>query len=112
MHGSLPISIFDPAIIHEKLTVDLQDHFSQSQLLINSLCMRSKPEGKNELMSLSKQIYKKDSNELNTIEKFEKDYTTEVALTWYTKDSFLTQLLNKALRTQNIDILFLFDFFI
>ncbi|CAM4852394.1 unnamed protein product, partial [Rotaria magnacalcarata] len=34
------------------------------------------------------------------------------AVWWYTRDSFVYRLLNKALRVQNIDLLFLFRFFI
>ena len=34
------------------------------------------------------------------------------ALRWYTRESFLYRLLNKALRMQDIDLLFLFRFFI
>ena len=38
--------------------------------------------------------------------------TSDDALWWYTRQSFLYRLLNKALRVQNIDLLFLFRFFI
>ncbi|CAF5094588.1 unnamed protein product, partial [Rotaria sp. Silwood1] len=37
IYESLPISIFDPKIVHEKLTADLQGHLVHSQLLINCL---------------------------------------------------------------------------
>ncbi len=113
IYEPLPISIFDRKIIHDKLTTDLQGNLVQSQLLINSLLhMRSNANDKNELISISKQIYKNNETELNNISKFEQKYTPEHAIKWYTKDSFLSRLLNKALRKQNIDILFLFHFFI
>jgi hypothetical protein len=46
------------------------------------------------------------------IDEFEMDYSSENALWWYSRDSFLYGMLNKALRTQDIDTLFLFRFFI
>ncbi len=67
---------------------------------------------KNELINVSKQIYKNNKAEIGTIQEFEQNYNPEQAIWWYTKDSFLSRLLNKALRQQNIDLLFLFQFFI
>ncbi|CAF1101344.1 unnamed protein product, partial [Rotaria sordida] len=54
----------------------------------------------------------KELNELNLVKEFEKNYSSNQALWWYTRDSFIYRLLNKALRIQNIDLLFLFRFFI
>ena len=42
----------------------------------------------------------------------QKTYSSKNPVFWYTRESFLYKMLNKALRTQNIDILFLFRFFI
>ncbi len=113
IYETLPISIFDPKIVHEKLTTDLQGNLVHSQLLINSLLrMRANVNDKNELISMSKQIYKKNKHQLDTINEFDKKYSPGLAIWWYTRDSFLSRLLNKALRTQNIDMLFLFQFFI
>jgi tetratricopeptide (TPR) repeat protein len=113
IYEPLPISIFDPKFIRDKLTTDLQGNLVQSQLLINSLLyMQSNPNDKNELISISKEIYKNNEIELNNISKFEQEYTPERAIKWYTKDSFLSRLLQKALQTQNIDVIFLFHFFI
>jgi tetratricopeptide (TPR) repeat protein len=113
IYEALPISIFDPKIVHEKLTTDLQGNLVHSQLLINSLLrMRANVNDKNELISISKKIYKNNMTELNTIREFEQTYSPDLAIWWYTRDTFLSRLLNKALRTQNIDVLFLFQFFI
>lgn len=113
IYESLPISIFDPKIVHEKLTTDLNGHLVQSQLLINSLLgMRSKDVDRKPLISLSRKIYQKNRKELTIIDEFERDYSPDQAIRWYTRDSFVSRVLNKALRTQNIDLLFLFQFFI
>ena len=113
IYESLPISIFDPKIVHEKLTTDLNGHLVQSQLLINSLLgMRSKEIDRKPLISLSRKIYQKNRIELKIIDEFERDYAPNHAIRWYTRESFVSRILNKALRTQNIDLLFLFQFFI
>ena len=64
------------------------------------------------LINFCKQQYKNNPNELNIIKEFENDYSSDRSLWWYTRQSFLYRLLNKALRVQNIDLLFLFRFFI
>jgi tetratricopeptide (TPR) repeat protein len=74
--------------------------------------MKSNINDRNELISISKQIYNKNRAELDIIREFEQTYSPGWAIWWYTRDSFLSRLLNKALRTQNIDVLFLFQFFI
>ncbi|CAF4021624.1 unnamed protein product [Rotaria magnacalcarata] len=49
---------------------------------------------------------------LEILREFQQDYSPNHALWWYTRDSFAYRLLNKVLRVQNIDLLFLFRFFI
>jgi tetratricopeptide (TPR) repeat protein len=46
------------------------------------------------------------------INEFEKDYAPTKAFWWYTNGSFLYRLLNRALRTQNTEIIFKFRFII
>lgn len=43
---------------------------------------------------------------LNQISEFEKNYTASNALSWYTRNSFLYRIINKALRTQNMIYIF------
>ncbi|CAF3140136.1 unnamed protein product [Rotaria socialis] len=113
IYESLPISIFDPQIPHEKLTANLQGQLVHSQLLINCLLrMDSDKNDKQNLIALSKTVYRKNRTELKAIDAFERDYEPQRAIFWYTKNSFVSRLLNKALRIQNIDILFVFQFFI
>ncbi len=46
------------------------------------------------------------------IHKFKNEYTPDKAIWWYTRESFLYRMLNKALRVQDIDQLLLFRFLI
>jgi hypothetical protein len=111
---SLAFSICNAtAAIDGQSTTELNGQFLHSQLLIDCLIrMKSTSTDKNELVSFCKVQYKRNKNELKNIQEFERDYSANSALRWYTRPSFLYQVLNKALRTQNIDLLFLFRFFI
>ncbi|CAF0920693.1 unnamed protein product [Adineta steineri] len=97
----------------DKSTNELNGEFLQSQLLIDCL-VRMKPNltDKTELINICKNIYANNLNELNLIKEFEDNYRLNQAIWWYTRESFLYRLLNKALRINNIDLLFLFRFFI
>ncbi|CAF2947885.1 unnamed protein product [Rotaria sp. Silwood2] len=98
---------------HEQSTSDLSGQFIQSQLLIDCL-VRMKPTSneKNDFISLCQQYYKGNTAELSLLNEFEKFYSSERALWWYTREAFLYRLVNKALRILNVDLLFLCRFFI
>ena len=64
------------------------------------------------MIQLCKKEYENNPKELVFVGEFEKDYRSDKALWWYTRDSFLYRMLNKALRVQNIDLLFLLRFVI
>ncbi len=109
----LSINVFNTNNLEEKSTTGLNGQFIHSQLLIDRLlCMKPRATDKNELIDLSKKFYKDNSSELAIVQEFEQDYVPDRALWWYTRESFLYRLLNKALRKQDIDLLFLFRFFI
>ncbi|CAF1058051.1 unnamed protein product [Adineta ricciae] len=95
----------------EQSTTDLNGHFVHSLLLIDVLIrMKSIETDKQELIKRCRQQYEDDGIELDNIRRFERKYVPTDALTWYTEESFLYKMLNKALRTQDIDLLFLFRF--
>ncbi|CAF2515471.1 unnamed protein product [Rotaria sp. Silwood2] len=108
------VSIFNGTdTAHEQTTTELNGQFLHSQLLIDCLVrMKSIATDKNELVSLCKEQYKKHTAELKNVHEFEQHYSSDEALRWYTRPSFAYRVLNKALRTQNIELLFLFRFFI
>ena len=64
----------------------------------------------NELIALCKEEYSDNTNELRVIDEFDEDYSPKRSLWWYTRNSFLSRILNKALREQNIDLLYRFRF--
>ena len=105
----LSISIND----YEKSSTDVNGSFLHSQLLIDFL-QRIEPsvKDKDELVELCKNEYKSDAAEQKKIDQFEKEYSPQRAIYWYTGDSFLYRMLNRALRNFNIYQLFLFRFLI
>ncbi|CAF0745127.1 unnamed protein product [Adineta ricciae] len=97
----------------QRSTTDLNGDFLHFQILIDCLSkMKSTEEDKKELITICKQQYRKNPKELKKIQQFEQKYSSEHALWWYTRDSFLYKMLNKALRVQNIHLLYLCRFLI
>ncbi|CAF4166538.1 unnamed protein product [Adineta steineri] len=64
------------------------------------------------MLDMCRDYYKNNKQELKKIEEFRNTYTREKAIEWYTDECFLYKLLNKALRTEDIELLFTFRFFI
>ncbi|CAF1354211.1 unnamed protein product, partial [Didymodactylos carnosus] len=52
------------------------------------------------------------ASQIKQINEYEQHYTSDKAIQWYTKDSFVYRLINKALRTQNLDLLYMMRFHI
>jgi tetratricopeptide (TPR) repeat protein len=65
-----------------------------------------------DFISLCRNQYKGNKIQLNILREFQQNYSSDHAIWWFTRDTFITELLNKALRIQNIDLLFLLRFFI
>ena len=56
--------------------------------------------------------YVENESALNIISEFERTYNPLSAIRWYTRECFLYSMLNRALRTQNLDVIFNMGFFI
>jgi hypothetical protein len=69
-------------------------------------------QSKQGMIQLCQDYYQNNKNELKKIEKFQKMYRKDQAIQWYTDEGFLYKLLNKALRTENMELIYLFRFFI
>ncbi|CAM4799156.1 unnamed protein product [Rotaria magnacalcarata] len=110
---ALPICTFTAGAGQDQLTTGLNGQFIHSQLLIDCLLrIKSTSSAKNELIAVCKKEYEGNKAGLEILREFQQDYSPNHALWWYTRDSFAYRLLNKVLRVQNIDLLFLFRFFI
>jgi len=87
--------------------------FLWNQLLIDALKQMPQTEdAKRDMLDKCSDYYRTNKVELKRIELFRSNYTSDKAIEWYTRDSFVYRLLNKALRTEDIDLLYLFRFYI
>jgi tetratricopeptide (TPR) repeat protein len=90
-------------------TNGFNSRFVHSLLFIDALIrMKSIDNDKQQLITLCNNEYENNATQLSLVREFEKEYSADKALWWYTRDSFLYRMLNKALRIQNIDLLILF----
>jgi hypothetical protein len=60
-----------------------------------------------EMLDQCREYYKDNIEELNKIEKFGKTYKKEDAIYWYTTPTFVSKLVNKALRTEDFHALYI-----
>lgn len=85
-----------------------------SQLILESMLALPRPSSiqdtYTEVIDESLRCYKGNQQELNKIDGFSRTYTSDKAIYWYTLDGFLYRVLNGALRTQNIILIYKFRF--
>jgi tetratricopeptide (TPR) repeat protein len=97
----------------DRSSTNLNGEFMFSRLFVDTLLrMNFNQLDRKEFIDLCKIQYQLNPSENGILHEFELDYSSDQALKWYTKESFLYRLLNKALRVRNIDLLFLIRFFI
>jgi tetratricopeptide (TPR) repeat protein len=65
-----------------------------------------------DFITLCRKQYKGNKIQLNILREFQQNYSSDQAIWWVARDTFISQLLNKALRIQNLDLMFLLRFFI
>ncbi|CAF1403186.1 unnamed protein product [Adineta ricciae] len=110
------ISMFDQE--KQNTTRDLTKNmagFLWFQILLQVLKeLQHDDQAKNEMLEMCSNYYRMqdDQSELAQIEEYRTTYKKEQAIHWYTRDSFLYKLLNKALRTEDVRSLFSFRTFI
>ncbi|CAF4086481.1 unnamed protein product, partial [Rotaria sordida] len=96
-----------------KSTGSVNGKFLYYQVLIDCLLqLKSTSEDINELIKHCKDIYEGNHFELSNIREFKKDYSSDKALWWYSRQMFFYKTLNAILRTENIHMIFLFRKFI
>ncbi|CAF4104704.1 unnamed protein product, partial [Rotaria sp. Silwood2] len=114
-YKDLPMSIFHLAeqqYTLKQLTKESRA-FMWYQVILKVLQLMAKyGNSKDEMIAESKASYCDNEKVKEKIDDFDKNYYPMKALWWYTCDSFVYRLLNKALRTQNTEIIFKFRFFI
>lgn len=69
-------------------------------------------DAKEALIALCKRVYAGNVSVMRVIDEFSSDYERHSPIWWYTRDCFVYRMLNKALRTHNVEIITKFGFFI
>ncbi|CAF4813214.1 unnamed protein product, partial [Rotaria sp. Silwood2] len=101
----------------ETTTQDVQNHaarFMWSQMLLKTLLQMPSPSNNTnkDLFEEARRLYANNERILAVIEEFEREYQADHAIKWYKCDSFLYRLINKALRTRDICLIFKFRYLI
>ncbi|CAF1102255.1 unnamed protein product [Adineta steineri] len=87
--------------------------FIYSQLISQIILDREETDcAMKELVNFSRQEYDGNDEELSIIDEFESDYEESRAIWWFTRQCFLSKMLNKALRVPEADVLFKLRLFI
>ncbi|CAF5210039.1 unnamed protein product, partial [Rotaria magnacalcarata] len=88
-------------------------NFMWFQLLVQVLLqMPVTTRSKDDLLQQSFLVYDNNQSAQKDIHLFNRTYWPTDAINWYTQDKFLFRLFNQACRTDDIDLLFNFRFFI
>jgi tetratricopeptide (TPR) repeat protein len=92
---------------------ELDQSFMYSQLLKEILLeLPHDPTSKKKLVDFCRVQYADNLREIQVIDEFERDYDHPSPIWWYTRECFTYSMLNKALRTQDIEIIIKMGFFI
>jgi tetratricopeptide (TPR) repeat protein len=106
-------SFFDQ---HQQSTKDLAQKPAEFLWfhLFNHIILRlpRNQQAKQQMINICRQYYRGNTKELSLIDQFDREYRSEEAIRWYSKDSFVYRLVNKALRSEDIDQLHTFRFLI
>lgn len=94
------------------LTKEIGEFFWFQLFITASIDMPLSDEAKQDFLLLARTNYTDNDRELKRIDEFDQTYDASKALKWYSSDSFVYRLLNKAIRMGNIDLLFECRFFI
>jgi hypothetical protein len=82
--------------------------------LFNDVILRlpSNDEAKQQMINACRSYYRGNDKQLQLIDEFEKFYSSEECIRWYTRETFVYKMVNKALRTEDVQQLHTFRFFI
>ncbi|CAF0820332.1 unnamed protein product [Adineta steineri] len=98
-------------ITSKESTTDLE--FTYCQLLKETiLCQDDESDLKKDMLTFCRLHYTNNQEELDQIDNFEKSFIETESIQWYTRHCFLSKILSRAFRTQEIDLLFKMRYFI
>ncbi|CAF3455522.1 unnamed protein product, partial [Rotaria sp. Silwood2] len=69
-------------------------------------------QAKDIMLNKCKDYHRGNKKQMKQIEHFRNTYTSNQAIYWYTRDSFIYRLVNRAFRTENITLWYLFRYYV
>jgi hypothetical protein len=91
----------------------LEPSFMYTQLLKEILLsMEYDNNAKTNLVEFCREQFRDNPHELQIIDEFERDYHAHTPIWWYTCECFTYQMLNRALRIQDVEIIIKMGFFL
>ncbi|CAF1024977.1 unnamed protein product [Rotaria magnacalcarata] len=110
--NATPVTILAPVTSSEPIN-NLNSMFMYCELLKETfLEMNYGEQAKCALIDYCKCEYADNEATLRVIDEFDRDYAKYSPTWWYTRDSFVYRMLNKALRTHDLEVINKFGFFI
>lgn len=76
------------------------------------LHLPSDKSAKQQMINVCRRYYQGSDRELDQINEFERIYTKSDCIRWYTRETFVYKMVNKALRTEDVQQLHTFRFYI
>ena len=110
---TVPINILGSSTTTTSDLNHLEPSFMYSQLLKEILFeIKYDDQSPQKLAAYCRIQYAQNKIELCVIDEFEHEYSNHTPIWWYTRECFTYQMLNRALRTQDIEVLCEMGFFI
>ncbi|CAF1409830.1 unnamed protein product [Adineta ricciae] len=92
---------------------ELDQSFMYSQLLKEVLLETNyNDDSKRKLVEFCRHHYRDSISQLKIIDEFDRDYHNHTPIWWYTRECFTYYMLNRALRTQDIEVIINMGFFL
>ncbi|CAF1293341.1 unnamed protein product, partial [Adineta ricciae] len=116
LHHFTPVNIFTMQNLKETTLQNIDQEqaiYMWFQLLIDTMLKLPRTsQAFHEFIEECIKRYCNNDVEKRKIEQFRAEYTKENVVQWYTRDCFLYRLINRALRTRNIDTIFKYRYLI
>lgn len=91
----------------------MNERFLFIEVLISYILkIKTTDKDRKDFFQLCKNVYSENTFESQNIRELEMEYTSDKVFWWYTRDTFLSKVINAALQTGNIHRIFLFRGFI
>ncbi|CAF3818168.1 unnamed protein product [Adineta steineri] len=108
-----PISFVTANEVSDQNFDQLDQSFMYTQILKEILFeIKYNQQSIKDLVSYCREQYAGNSNEIQIIDGFEENYRKHSPIWWYTYSCFIHSMLNRALRTHEVDIIIKMGFFI